>query len=99
MVSDEGVVPACHGYQHEMHSIGPMCRYAEDLKPMLKVLAKDDQIERLQLDKPVDIKKTRVYYMEGMNHPMITPLTGDMCKTLRNVRVLPISCNDAVPPH
>ena len=38
-MSDTGCHPPCHGYQTVMHSAGPLCRYAEDLEPMLKVLA------------------------------------------------------------
>nr|XP_042907648.1 fatty-acid amide hydrolase 2-A isoform X2 [Parasteatoda tepidariorum] len=56
---------------HEVHSkkvdhmvsIGPMCRYAEDLPLLLKVLSGDDR--RLKLHNKVNFHKVKVYYIES----------------------------------
>ena len=39
VVSSENQYPPSSGRQEEYLSLGPMCRYAEDLKPMLKIMA------------------------------------------------------------
>ncbi|CAL1275216.1 unnamed protein product [Larinioides sclopetarius] len=50
--------------QRHFASTGPMCRYAKDLPLLLKVLSGDDK--RIQLDKKVDFRKVKVYYMKGI---------------------------------
>lgn len=44
-------------------TIGPMSRYAEDLAPMVKVLANKNS-DKLRLDEEVNIRDMKVYYME-----------------------------------
>lgn len=39
VVSCENQYPPCSGRHGEYVSSGPMCRYAEDLLPMLKIMA------------------------------------------------------------
>lgn len=39
VVSSENQYPPSSGRHKEYLSLGPMCRYAEDLKPMLKIMA------------------------------------------------------------
>ncbi|CAH0564319.1 unnamed protein product [Brassicogethes aeneus] len=45
--------------------IGPMCRRAEDLTPILKVIANKSHLEMMRLDEPVDIQKVRFFYQES----------------------------------
>lgn len=52
IVSQEGVYPYAKGGQQDMYSVGPMCRYAEDMIPMLKVLA-GPKVHQLSLDTKV----------------------------------------------
>ncbi|XP_069688947.1 fatty-acid amide hydrolase 2-B [Periplaneta americana] len=52
-------------------TIGPMMRYAEDLKPMLKVLA-NKNADKLLLDERVNIKNIKFYYMEDDGGSPIT---------------------------
>lgn len=39
IVCNDGQLPSCSGLQEDLLSTGPMCRYAEDLLPMLKIMA------------------------------------------------------------
>lgn len=41
-----------------------MCRRAEDLAPILKILAGSNN-KKLRLDEPVDVKKIRWYYQDN----------------------------------
>lgn len=45
-----------------MVTAGPMSAHSQDLIPLLKVLLADN-VNKLQLDKEVDIKKIRIFYM------------------------------------
>lgn len=63
--------------QNKFLGIGPMCRRAEDLLPILKVIS--NNLPRLRLDEPVDIKKIKFYYQEsdgGAN--MVSPVSPDI---------------------
>jgi fatty acid amide hydrolase 2 len=55
-VPNDGQYPPHKEYhQKYLLSTGPMCRYACDLQPMLKVLAGPEYIERLlHIDVPVN---------------------------------------------
>lgn len=39
IVCNEGQLPPNSGLQEDLLSTGPLCRYAEDLLPMLKIMA------------------------------------------------------------
>lgn len=45
-------------------SYGPMCRYACDLAPMLKVMA-GDNAKVLRLDEPVNLSRVKYFYQEN----------------------------------
>ena len=69
--------------KHNSHSFivvtGPMCRFAEDLAPMLKILAKPETLPRLKLDARVDFSKLRVYYLEDDGgFPLITSVHPEL---------------------
>ena len=40
-----------------------MCRYAEDLLPLLTSLARPEKLEIMKLSEPVDLRKLKIYYM------------------------------------
>nr|CAH7727698.1 unnamed protein product [Callosobruchus chinensis] len=50
--------------QNSFLGLGPMCRHAEDLVPLLKVLS-GKKSEELKLDENVDIKKIRWFYQDS----------------------------------
>ncbi|XP_015230938.1 PREDICTED: fatty-acid amide hydrolase 2 [Cyprinodon variegatus] len=60
VVSCENQYPPTSGRQGEYLSSGPMCRYAEDLLPMLKIMA-GRNAHKLSLDTEVDLKKLRFF--------------------------------------
>lgn len=63
IVSNDGQYPSAHSEdQNQLLAIGPMCRHAQDMKPILKVLA-DKNAEILNLDDKVDISKIKVNEM------------------------------------
>lgn len=56
---------------------GPMARYATDLRPILEVLIRPEMRERLQLLKPVQLKKLRYFYIAGNNMRQCNPVTPE----------------------
>ncbi|MFH4975483.1 hypothetical protein AB6A40_002192 [Gnathostoma spinigerum] len=80
----DGHLPEPVGYRTEMLRIGPICRYAEDLTVMLKVLADNDGLSRI-LGNPVDLHGLRVFYMKGLKTPLVQPLSSDCENALRRV--------------
>ncbi|CAB3366495.1 Hypothetical predicted protein [Cloeon dipterum] len=64
--------------------IGPMARYAEDLRPMVKVLS-GENAAKLRLDEKVDISKLRIYYMEDAGFSMaVLPVDKSIKKCIRH---------------
>ncbi|KAI6181612.1 Amidase domain-containing protein [Aphelenchoides besseyi] len=70
------------GYQAQMVGIGPMCRYAKDLMPTLKIFVDPEHHDRLRLNESVDVKNLRVFYMEGSNSFALSPYASDVKEAL-----------------
>ncbi|VDK18562.1 unnamed protein product [Anisakis simplex] len=66
-----------------MLRIGPICRYAEDLPIILKVIVSDDKLESLQLNKSTDLKTLRVFYMNGISNCFVEPLGSECSNALK----------------
>ncbi|XP_072232005.1 fatty-acid amide hydrolase 2-B [Leuresthes tenuis] len=60
VVSSENQFPPTSGRQDEYLSSGPMCRYAEDLLPMLQIMA-GPSADMLSLNTKVDLKRLRFF--------------------------------------
>lgn len=62
-----------------------MCRHAEDLLPLLKIIA-GENAKKLNLDEKVDIKKLRYFYQEhDQGNPFVTPVHPEIKEKLRNI--------------
>ncbi|PAV83934.1 hypothetical protein WR25_02121 isoform B [Diploscapter pachys] len=83
MVPLDGHIPVKRDFQGEMLRIGPMCRYAEDLPLLLKILV-GPNASKLNLDEPVVRKKLRLFYAEGLQDcPVTQSLSCEMRHALR----------------
>ncbi|CAJ0962849.1 unnamed protein product, partial [Mesorhabditis belari] len=79
----EGHMPGpIPGYRAQMLRIGPICRFAEDLSIMLKVMGGKAAVD-LRLDEPVQMRKLKIFYMEGLNTPLVENLHDDMKYSLQ----------------
>nr|XP_042912734.1 fatty-acid amide hydrolase 2-like [Parasteatoda tepidariorum] len=66
-------------------SMGPLCRYATDLIPLMKVLT-GKSAPLLNLDKPVKLNEIKVYYVEDVrNHLMFTKVEPDIVNAIHKV--------------
>lgn len=65
IVSNDGQYPKPISEEQEIFlGIGPMCRYATDLKPILRIIA-DQNAKKLRLDESVDLKQVRFFYQQN----------------------------------
>lgn len=62
VLSRIGVFPDRGEAVSKFSVVGPMCRYAQDLMPMLRIMA-GKNAPKLNLDAPVDLKKIKLYYV------------------------------------
>lgn len=85
VVSCENQFPAPSGRQSEYLSSGPMCRYATDLKPMLKIMA-GPKADMLSLDSQVDLKKLRYFTIAHSGGSTFTyPVDREIVEAQRKV--------------
>ncbi|XP_047440461.1 fatty-acid amide hydrolase 2-B [Mugil cephalus] len=82
VVSCENQYPPVSGRQDEYLSSGPMCRYAEDLLPMLEIMA-GPKARMLSLNTKVDLKKLRFFTIP---HDGGSPYTYPVSKELRDIQ-------------
>uniref|UniRef100_A0A665UXV0 Amidase domain-containing protein n=1 Tax=Echeneis naucrates TaxID=173247 RepID=A0A665UXV0_ECHNA len=82
VVSSENQYPPTSGRQNEYISTGPMCRYAEDLLPMLKIMA-GPNVHMLSLNTKVDLKKLKFFTIP---HDGGSPLTYPVSKELMDIQ-------------
>ncbi|TMS32565.1 hypothetical protein L596_000385 [Steinernema carpocapsae] len=80
------------GLRNEMHVVGPMCRYIEDIPLMMKI-GNPEKCKELKIDEPLDLSNIRVYYMEGIDSLVMEPLHCDIMEKLRkSVHYLESEC-------
>lgn len=61
--------------QSRFLGLGPMCRHAEDLVPLLKIIADP----KLRLDEPVDVRKLRWFYQQTDGGSFfVSPVASDI---------------------
>jgi fatty acid amide hydrolase 2 len=87
VINNDGQHPAPYcDEQASMLSSGPMCRYACDLKPMMKVMAIKEKLPQLKLDEPIDVKKLKIYYQENdLGGHLVSPVDKDIQEAFRKV--------------
>ncbi|XP_028986848.1 fatty-acid amide hydrolase 2-B [Betta splendens] len=85
VVSIENQYPTLSGRQEEYVSAGPMCRYAEDLLPMLKIMA-GPKADMLSLNKKVDLKKLRFFTIpHDGGSPLVSPVSKEIIDIQRKM--------------
>uniref|UniRef100_A0A8C2X9U9 Fatty acid amide hydrolase 2b n=1 Tax=Cyclopterus lumpus TaxID=8103 RepID=A0A8C2X9U9_CYCLU len=85
VVSIENQYPHVSGRQGEYCSSGPMCRYAEDLLPMLKIMA-GPNAHMLSLSRKVDLQKLRFFTIpHDGGSPLTCPVSRELIEIQRKV--------------
>ncbi|KAM9128010.1 fatty-acid amide hydrolase 2 isoform 1-T1 [Pangshura tecta] len=85
VVPNEGQFPDALGVRTEFLCTGPMCRYAEDLEPMLRVMA-GPGVRKLKLDEKVSLEKVKFYCMEHDGGSVfVSPVDREILQAQRKV--------------
>lgn len=86
LIPNEFQFPNFIGMQTSMLSIGPMCRYASDLKHLLTILCGSNNKKFLEnFTSNFDLKKLKYYYIQDLNgNPWVSRPSNDCRKTLFN---------------
>lgn len=71
-------------YPDTMVAAGPLCKKAEDLAPLLKVLISPN-VHRLKLDEPVNVQNLKVFYQESSGDLRASKINRTMQATLIKV--------------
>lgn len=86
--------------QNGYSCIGPMCRRAEDLLPLLKILVQKQNLSELNLDEPVDIKKLRYFYQENDTDGFLSSnVTADIRDCFRKFVIYMKKAHNIIPEH
>lgn len=92
IVSNKGQwpIPTCKEQQSFL-GIGPMSRFACDLKPLLKIIA-GNNAEQLNLDEPVNLSTLKYFYQENDGGGLfVSPVDYDirvaMDKVIRHLQI------------
>ncbi|XP_050507586.1 fatty-acid amide hydrolase 2-B isoform X2 [Diabrotica virgifera virgifera] len=86
-VSSVGHYPSC---KHEdvwkaAFTLGPMSRYAGDLKLLLQVISEPNFRNKLRLDEPVDVKELRVFYVDDIQSALTGKVNEECLEAIYNV--------------
>ncbi|XP_054715877.1 fatty-acid amide hydrolase 2-A-like [Uloborus diversus] len=66
--------------------VGPMVRYATDLRLVLSALAGKEATRRLRLDSPVELRSLKIYYMlDDGGSPAPTPVSSEIREAMKKV--------------
>ncbi|XP_031675624.1 fatty-acid amide hydrolase 2-A isoform X2 [Oncorhynchus kisutch] len=85
VVSNVGQFPPASGQQPGFLCTGPMCRYAQDLLPMLRVMG-GANADRLSLSSEVDLKRLRFFSVpHDGGSPLVSPVDQQLVLAQRRV--------------
>nr|XP_020660344.1 fatty-acid amide hydrolase 2 [Pogona vitticeps] len=85
VVPCEGQFPNAVGIRKNFLCTGPMCRYAEDLEPMLRVMA-GPNVAKLNLDEEVSLGDIKFYSMEHDGGSIfVSPVDPELLQAHRKV--------------
>ncbi|XP_034533141.1 fatty-acid amide hydrolase 2-B [Notolabrus celidotus] len=85
VVTSEHQYPPSTGRHEEYVSNGPMCRYAEDLLPVLKIMS-GPNAHMLNLDEKVDLKTLRFFTIpHDSGAPLVYPVSKELVDIQKKV--------------
>ncbi|GMR62278.1 hypothetical protein PMAYCL1PPCAC_32473 [Pristionchus mayeri] len=86
LVDISGHLPELAGFRLKMLTIGPICRYAEDLEGMTRVMA-GEMVRKVKLGVPIEKGSIRLFYMPKL----ATRFMGPCCPDTRDALARTVS--------
>ena len=71
-----------HEEREKYYQVGPICRYASDLRPMMRACS-GDTISKVDIDKQIDLSNLNVFYMESDGDPFKTKVSEDVTSAMQ----------------
>jgi len=88
VVSNVGQFPApFSAEQNSFLGLGPMSRFAEDLRPMLRIMA-GEKAALLKLDEDVDLTKMKFFYQESDGGGRLISAVDPDLRDVKRIRVV-----------
>ncbi|ALC41851.1 CG8839 [Drosophila busckii] len=86
VVSNDGQFPTpFSAEQNSFLGLGPMSRFAEDLRPMLQIMA-GEKAALLRLSKPVELERVKFYYQEtDGGGRMVSAVDADLLQSMQRI--------------
>ncbi|KAJ8342042.1 hypothetical protein SKAU_G00319700 [Synaphobranchus kaupii] len=85
VVCNEGQYPPASEQQQHFLCTGPLCRYAEDLLPLLRIIA-GPNAEKLSLSSEVDLRNLRFFSVpHDGGSPLVSPVAEQLLQAQREV--------------
>lgn len=85
IISNDGTYPPPEKSLNDFQCVGPLCRYATDMSPMMKVMAGSNAL-KLKLETPVKLDSLKIYYMDNDGgNPLLSKVHPDMVKAMGKV--------------
>lgn len=79
LVPLKGMAPPVTGAtMKEIWSIGPLCRFAEDLSLILRGMLPSDSVAKLHLDQQVNFTRLRLFYTDHLDIAICSPIQPAM---------------------
>lgn len=88
VVDWRGTFPEIKDGLEELFSFGPITRYVDDILPSLKVMAGENYKLFIDIDKPVDLKKIRVFYLDECDDDLSTKVEPYVQESIREAAQL-----------
>ncbi|XP_071801466.1 fatty-acid amide hydrolase 2-like isoform X2 [Asterias amurensis] len=87
VVLNSGQFPTAGKERDCMLGTGPMCRFAIDLEPMLRIMAGNYGLSKLKLDNPVDLRNLRYFSIgDDVRLNLVSALDPELKKAQEQVR-------------
>lgn len=83
IINHRGTFPEIRDGLEKIFSFGPLTRYVDDIKPCLKVMAGENYSLLNDIDKPVDLTKLRVFYIDDAGNDMATHIEDYIINSIR----------------
>lgn len=83
IIDYHGTFPEVKDGLEKLFSFGPITRYVDDILPALRVMAGDKFHLFHDIDKPVDLKKVRIFYVDDVGNDMSTQVEPYISESIR----------------
>ncbi|KAF5270725.1 hypothetical protein FQA39_LY01463 [Lamprigera yunnana] len=89
IVSQKGQYPIpISDIQKGMLGLGPICRRAEDLLPLFKIIVDKEAVKKLDLNKKVDLAKIKFYYQDtDIHNVMVSPINLEIKNLFKKINL------------